>query len=132
MVPARCSSMSVRNAESNESSSENVAIRLPPDPLAVSSAWSALRSRSEVVSRPGTPCATPILTVRVNDSPSIATRSRNRVSSPSATCSAASTERGPAGTTTNSSPPSRAMWPPASTFPLSRSAIACRNQSPAV
>ena len=69
--------MSLRNSPFSDMSSENTAILLPPALFAARSAWSARRSRSEVVSRPGTPSATPMLTVRVSISPSMDTRSRS-------------------------------------------------------
>ena len=58
--------------------------------LGASTAWSARRSRSEVVSRPGTPSATPMLTVRVSISPSMDTRSRSVACSRLASASASS------------------------------------------
>ena len=61
---------------------------LPPELLAVSTAWSARRSRSEVVSLPGSPSATPMLTVRVSISPSMETRSRSALCRRSASASA--------------------------------------------
>ena len=69
--------MSLRNSFFIAMSSVNTATLLPPEFLAVRTAWSARRSRSEVVSTPGVPCATPILTVRVSTSPSIETCSRS-------------------------------------------------------
>ena len=69
------------------------------------------------MSRPGTPSATPMLTVRVSISPSMATRSHSVDCSRYASASAVSASMGAAGTTTNSSPPSRAIrFGPLGTF----------------
>ena len=87
---------------------------------------------ADVVSRPGTPRATPMLTVRVSISPSIETRSRSVSCSRLARASASVADIGTSGTTTNSSPPRRAIRLGLSAPSSSRLAKTRMNQSPAV
>ena len=109
--------MSLRNALFNDMSSVNTAIWLPPARLAVSTASSARRSRAVQLSRPGMPTASPMLTVRLIMWPPIASRSHSILDKRRANDSAVSGDIDCSGTTTNSSPPSRAImaWLPAQT-----------------
>ena len=84
------------------------AIWLRPARLADRTASSARRSRSMPLSRPGMPAATPMLTVRAMVWSPMVSRSYTVFRIRSAKSSAAWVVIGWSGTTTNSSPPSRA------------------------
>lgn len=109
--------MSLRIVSVVDISGLNVATLLPPELLADRVAWSTRRRRSDVLSWPGRPVATPRLTVRLSISPSMAICLWTRPCSVCANASAAGTSMAAAGTTTNSSPPKRATtegyprWP---------------------
>lgn len=64
--------MSLRIMSVVDISGLKVAALLPPELLADWVAWSTRRNRSDVLSFPGQAAATPILTVRLSISPSIA------------------------------------------------------------
>src|SRR5271156_3525613 len=108
--------MSLRKRRCRDMSSLDTATWLPPARLADRTASSARWSRSLLLSRPAMPTATPTLTVRVIMWPPSAIRSRSATHSSSAVFSAGSIDIGRSGTTTNSSPPSRAVMLPGPAF----------------
>jgi hypothetical protein len=130
--PCRCSSMSLRKALLRDMSSVYSATWLPPPRLAIKTASSARRSRSVLLSRPGMPTATPMLTVRVIMWPPIARRSRSIALRRRANDSAPAVDIGWPGMTTNSSPPSRAIMLCLPAHTRIRCANILMNQSPVV